>query len=751
MSRENKYGLLAALLAFVILFFFFGKIITQSNSSMMAVSGDGLKNYFSVLYYLQNDSGTHFTGMNYPFGEHFSFADGMPGMIIPLKYLSNLFPAIKNWGYGIINLLCILNYVLCVFFFYKILMHFKVNVFLSITGALLISFLSPQLFRIEAHYALSIACFFPMVWFGYLKMELANKKWKWTLLLMSIITFSGLIHFYHVVMVTLFLLSLALIKLILQFKQRNWKHHLFNFVFPIFPIVLLQIFMSLTDKIADRPPKPWGFFFAKTTWDSFLLPHPKDLLGMASRELPGFGEGFAYIGIIAILVIIASTIRLVIKHFHSPLKYWKQKISDIDFQYLLAAVLVLLFALAIPFSWGLEKTIDYIPFLHQFRAIGRFAWVFYYVAGVGAIQYLYSSFKLFSFHRLQKTGVFIVGIALTIWGAEDIYRLKTIANSISYSQQNYLDFNDAYFTSTLKNNRIDKSKFQAIISFPFYHIGSEQFAIEQFLSQQQSMKASVQLQLPIIDVMLSRTSTLQSCQTIQLMSDSLLAKPILEKFTDKHLLLIACGNSFSEQENKLIAKSTFIRHDGDVTLYELPLTAFATHSERIKNNFAQKETALSKCQNDAWADKENCIFETAFCENNKGIFADYWQSATEEETIVFHKPIAGLKIADTLEVSLWVKVDPQFESLPVLQYQQVDSTGRQVALEEFGFKYATDIYQQSVLLRKPIILSNPQNIVVLKLIRKCSYSNLMIRNKHTNIYQPIKGFGFYFNNIPIKL
>jgi hypothetical protein len=152
MTKENKYGLLAILLAGIILFIFFGKVLTHPNSSMLSISGDGLKNYFSVLYYLQNDNGAHFTGMNYPFGEHISFADGMPGLLIPIKYVATVFPSLKNMCYAIINLLCILNYLFCVFFLYKILMHFKTNIFFSILGALLINYFeSKRILHYQSH------------------------------------------------------------------------------------------------------------------------------------------------------------------------------------------------------------------------------------------------------------------------------------------------------------------------------------------------------------------------------------------------------------------------------------------------------------------------------------------------------------------------------------------------------------------------------------------------------------------------
>ena len=44
-----------------------------------------------------------------------------------------------------------------------------------------------------------------------------------------------------------------------------------------------------------------------------------------------------------------------------------------------ASVFVLLLSMCLPFQLGMEFLVDWLPFLKQFRSLGRFAWVFYYV------------------------------------------------------------------------------------------------------------------------------------------------------------------------------------------------------------------------------------------------------------------------------------------------------------------------------------------------------------------------------------
>ncbi len=52
----------------------YGKILANSNDYMFTESGDGIKNYFTYAYHITHDSSyINFSGMNYPYGEHFFY------------------------------------------------------------------------------------------------------------------------------------------------------------------------------------------------------------------------------------------------------------------------------------------------------------------------------------------------------------------------------------------------------------------------------------------------------------------------------------------------------------------------------------------------------------------------------------------------------------------------------------------------------------------------------------------------------
>ena len=70
--------LLPMALGLLILLVAFPDIFIAPSDFLFNDEGDGLKNYFTMAYYIANDSGWHFSGMNYPYGEFISFTDNQP-------------------------------------------------------------------------------------------------------------------------------------------------------------------------------------------------------------------------------------------------------------------------------------------------------------------------------------------------------------------------------------------------------------------------------------------------------------------------------------------------------------------------------------------------------------------------------------------------------------------------------------------------------------------------------------------------
>lgn len=747
MNSENKTGLIAVTIAILLLFFFFPDVMLHPNTSMFSIEGDGAKNYFSVLYYLQNDTGIHFTGMNYPFGEHLSFADGQPGLIIPFHYLSLLFPFLKNYAVALINLSVLLSFAVGVWFTYKILVFYRVQYLFSVVGALFILFLSPQLIKLQAHYALGYACFFPMTWYFSIRINNTEKAMGWSVITVISLMFFGLLHFYLGVISVLFLFCFALLKLLFQFKRISFKQHLVNWLVPFTIILLLQLFIFLTDNITDRPPRPWGFFYAIADLTTIFLPYPTDLFGNPNRILPGLGEGFAYIGLLPLIALLFILIRIFWNSFRLKFNKMKQGCASDTSLYFISSISLLLFSMCIPFIWGLEKAVNYIPFIRQFRVLGRFAWVFYYTTGVYAILFFYKVYRMNAQHKLKRTAFVLIALSAFIWAAEIIVRINEVKKRFGSVLANYNEFNDNSFAKQLGDAGYYTSDFQAIISFPFFHQGSEQFSIEHGPSQLNAMKASWQLKIPMINVMMSRISLQQSCDVIQLLSDSLIEKKILTRLNQKPFLLITSGTDFSHNEQILISKATLLKENTNQKIYLLPMNVFEANQNSVIELFNQRQLKL-KNHKDYWSSIDSSTVYFNYFSNNTKPLSTF--ISNEENKLLFENKLKGVKMNDTMELSLWVKVDPFSESLPFIHYENRTNTGSIQQSENFSFKTQTNVYEGCVLLKQQNIIKNPDDLLSIRITGRCSYANLLIRNKREDVYQEIPGFGFYVNNIPVK-
>ncbi|RXK59262.1 hypothetical protein ESA94_14065 [Lacibacter luteus] len=745
MQTASRYSLLLLLCASAaITLLVFWPVVTHLNSAMFTYSGDGLKNYYAVSWYLQHNHGLHFTGMNYPFGEHLSFADGQPGLSLPYKWISYLFPSLQQYGIGLTNAAVLIGIFITPYFLYKILRHYHVSNAFAITGALLICFLSPQLFRIEAHYGLSYPFFFCAAWYFFLLFE-EKKTIRSAVVLIAFISWIGLLHFYLAVIVALFLTAYLLPASILQFKTTDRKQLLLRWAIVITPIVLLQLFMLTTDSITDRPTKPWGFFYATSDWTSVFLPHIVDLFGNPAKPLfDRYWEGFAYIGMTAnlfcIIFIIHSIVRLVQTKQPRSIFTTEQNL------FLLSAVLLLLFSMSIPFKWGLQSLIDKLPMLRQFRAPGRFAWPFYYVTGVFCIVYIcrliQDAKKAFVKNLLLS---FSVLLAL-VWTAECIYRMidrnelakRAVAHYRIIAEQNIADL--------LNKSGHYASEFQSLLVLPYFHVGSEKFSMNNGLSEIHAMKTSLQTGLPLMNVMLSRTSLEQSKQSVQFISDSLVQKQLINKLSGKPILVLVTPQELTGSEQELVRKSKLLASQNGWSLYALQPASLSANHIWVKMQFTNRQQLFkqygSYFSNDS-ASSAILKFTDVDASINKP--ANGVQFANElSELLKF--PVGKYKAGDTLRMSAWLSIEADVETFPVLACTQQDAEGKDIRYDEASFKRATNVYGNNVMAVNNFVMHPNAVQVSILLYNPARIFNLQVCRINEIILMP-SGKSFYFNNI----
>ena len=188
---------------------------------MLDTGVDGLKNYFNPMYYLKYDPWSwHFSGMNYPFGEHLVFTDGQPLFTFLLKGLQELGINVADHIPAIFNLLMFGSILLGMLLLFRLGKYYALPDWYAIPVAVLIGAFSPQLHRLAGHYALAYVFVIPLYWYLLLKVFPQSKApdIRFAGLLSIALFLCSLIHVYYVMIGSLFVLAYTFVYAISQRK-----------------------------------------------------------------------------------------------------------------------------------------------------------------------------------------------------------------------------------------------------------------------------------------------------------------------------------------------------------------------------------------------------------------------------------------------------------------------------------------------------------------------------------------------------
>lgn len=606
MKRKLKFNrsiLILIILTTFYLLFFYHKVLLSPNSYLIVDGGDGIKNYFSYIFHIKHDTSYINTqGINYPYGELQLFTDGQFVISNSIKYLSHFYPEISNYSIGILNLIILLSFFPCTLFIYLIFKRLNTGETYRIIAALLITFFSPQIFRIYGHFALSYAYFFPMIWYLLIRhFEAKKKQTKYLLsyLIGLVATIWSFIHPYYVLISTLFLLSYWLFYFIQHTKSyKNINHYFFIFIQAVLPLIIINFILKSIDNHVERPIYPWGIFSNHARFGTVFIPSMPpfspwfQLIGATRNQI---WEGWAYIGITGGIVTIYTLYKLIkkafinrtFKQFYNPSIPWILKAS------LPASVLILAYSMGFPFNSGLSFLLEWVPVLNQFRSLGRFAWIFFYVFSVYAFYEVYVIYRLLKIKKSIKFAYFILITALFLYVIEQIPYHRKTKNISSVNVFNYNQLSEDYKEII---NAINPKKYQAMIPLPYYVIGNENFVKA---PTDKSLKLSETLiyhwALPQFGIAASRSSILEGKKALQLIS-----YPTTDKIIRKNLksslpiLLVWTKEPLSLHEELLLTKSKKIVENNEAAIYEISFSDlfYNTSKQEIKSFIAQKDSLI---------------------------------------------------------------------------------------------------------------------------------------------------------------
>jgi len=597
-SSEKKIPFtIILILGIIYVFLFYGEVLLSPNSFIFNESGDGIKNYFTYAYHIKHDTTyTNMEGMNYPYGENYLYTDSHPVISNTLKYLSSVTPFFETHSIGLLNLLMILSIFITFIVIYFVLVELKLNKWFSIVFSFCITLLAPQLFRLEGHLALSYSFAIPLSWLLILK---CTQKFRIYLLVLLFINnlFWMFIHAYLGIIIISFLFSFLLAKYFFdKHKIVQLRYYIWLGIAITLPIILFYIYVALIETHIGRTNNPSGFFLYNAEIDDILIPPGKPFRPLLDKITGGIikleWEARGYIGIINSLFFIGTVFFSIISIFNKKAQailksFFSNKLINIS---LVAASIVFLFALAIPFK-QIPNLIEIFPIFKQFRATGRFVWPFYFAFTVFAAYVFQEKILVRLYHKKGKIiGITFMFLYVSTCGFEAFnYHnpvSKHITNSPNLFRKEQLPEN---FRKAI--DFINPEDYQAIISIPFYYQGSESYSRpRQDEAVKNSLVFSYHTGIPNVCANLTRTSIEESKRIVQIVSPNYYNKKITDDIKSrKPFLILKTGTHFTQYEEAILKKGNTIHGNDNFELLQISYEElFGDDCNKLFNGFQVK-------------------------------------------------------------------------------------------------------------------------------------------------------------------
>lgn len=611
--------LLTLVLSLTILFIFYGKLLIHPCHTYFGAKGDGMQIYYETLYHIKFDSEYwRQSSINYPYGESIFFTGAMPFVNNLVKMFG---PSAAPFGIGLINLLMLFSPIIGALFIYAIFRHLRVVWHYGAVCASAIAFLSPQIVRFSYHYSLAWVFLIPA--FLYLLLRFYDfPSLKKSFLISFIVFLAATTHLYFLA----FFLALGGVFWATLFVTRDRGFGRFGFVLKhtgiqfLLPVAILESLIMFSNNVSDRTSAPWGYLVFHSNFSGVFFPFHRPYekyFEMVWKHSNVELEGISYVGLAAIIGLIVifgiQCYRLIRLRFRLIFSVTDHKVLNIFFW---TSLVLMLISFAKPFLNGHEEWLLYTGPLQQFRAIGRFAWIFFYVINVIIVYRLYKISQHNKFALLATLflipGMMLFDMYYNIHGHQDelnnrIPELDDVTNQLP--QDKWL-------------NGFHSETYQAILPLPFFHFGSENlFRVPSDMKIINcSYLVSLKTGLPMMGVTSSRVSIGQTVKMIPIVLDPILPIPVLNDLPDNRpLLLVVREDSLDENEKRIVVHSRFIASSDQYKIYSIlpsELKSFVKQEyENVKYSFANGKKYPS---GNYFVSDSNAVFITRSYENGKG-------------------------------------------------------------------------------------------------------------------------------------
>ena len=741
--KKNLIAILSlvAIMAIAIVLLF--KPVLQSpNGYLFTQSGDAVKSYYNFSYYLKYDSGMIFDGNNYPYGDHLQYINSHHFHQGVVNILKKVFP-VSNYGVAFLNLSMIFSLLIGVIFIFLILRHYKLPIWYSIIISLIILFLSPQLGRIQGHFEMVYLFFIPMFWYLLIVFRKGKKPWLWGILLVLSGLIGGFTSAYYAAFYSIFLLSVLLSDII---KNRgNLKQYIKPgislLIMAIIPLIVVKGLVSITDTAGIRPTNPWGFFIFNSNIKSIFLPNALEFRNIIQSwfNLSYEWEGRAYVGLPPTLL----ALSMVYAFFHQLITK-KKNISlyiDQDMNtYLLGAFFVLLFSMCIPFkifNLKLDFLLNIIPQLRQFRCLGRFSWIFYYVFTIYTAIFFYNLYLKLKAKGFAKFPVLFLSFVILFWGIDAAANAKSSLRNFIVTN-NILESNHEPYLQILSDANIQPNNYQAIFFLPFANTSGDKLFFSRGLEQAfpAAMSWSYHTGLPMVQSFEPRLPFSDALTCIQMLADSTIRKTRINDMNEKPLLLIYTNEELIGNEIWLKNNSKKLWSNDEITLASVNLNIFQSSHENWRKYATKLKTQLSGNDSIKANVPLSKIYYKGFDRfNSKNVFGGTGSIFEKKKAVVlFNEDFSKKGMNGNFELSFWMYVDSRMHNMPLPTLHVFDQEGVETESIIFNNREIHNVYGNWVRVMQTFTIKAKQTYLLEVTGPFVTIDELLIKPKNSNVY-----------------
>ncbi|MGQ8337676.1 hypothetical protein ACUNWD_14095 [Sunxiuqinia sp. A32] len=754
--KKNSFSiLLLAIVTGILLFILFKPVLQSPNGILYGKTIDPIKSYYNFGYYLKYDSGIKHNGINYPYGDHLQYINSHPFFLSILKFVDSQIYPIANYGVAILNLCMILSFLIGIPFLFLILRRFKLPAWYAFLIALILGFLNPQFDRIHGHFEMVYWFFIPVFWYLLIRYRENKRQYLWAGLLAISGIIGGFISAYFAALYCILILGVLLADLFLHRKElrKIAKPGIQLFILAIIPIIAVKGLVGLTDWIDDRPTNPYGFYVYHSNIFSIFLPSNFPFKAFITKiiDINYQWEGRTFVGLPATIIAIIFLLKAPISWIRKQKPDWSFFNQQNQFQpYLIAGILVLLFSMCFPFKWGFGFLLDIITPIKQFRALGRFSWIFYYIFTVYTALIIYQYFSKLKPKFRGIPAYLLLLVVFLSWGFSAKYNIDRATRNV-FNVNDKLSSDDAEFLNRFETAKIDPAQFQAIFALPFASTCGDKLLFENGTTALvEAMKCSYHTGLPLVQSFSPRLSFSQALSSIQMLADSAIQKTRLDDMNDRPLLLITSKSKLTEQEKWMASNAIPFWEDEYITMSKLPIE-FLKESHQNWMETAMKTIPELLCENSICSDTSSTLIYYNGFENNVSKYSFSGDGAIYQrrgEVEIFNDQLP----VDTgmVDLSFWLYFDTRMYDMPQPILTTYNSENQIIQTEKLNNRQVHDIFRNWVRISTKIRATSSCKYQVKIKGKYITVDDLLIKPADSNVFIETEGKFNLFNNSPIS-